>query len=105
MGVLAGRLRMTTIDYLRTRREDVLDVARRHGVVSVRVFGSVARGEDSAESDVDLLVTTGPQVSAWFPAGFVLDLEQLLGRRIDVVTQPGLNPLLREQVMAEAVAL
>ena len=96
---------MTITELLQEKRDDVLKVAQRHGVTSIRVFGSVARGEDSSNSDVDLLVTTGPKVSAWFPAGFILDLEQLLGRRIDVVTEPGLNPLLRDQVLTEAVAL
>lgn len=96
---------MTTIDLLQAKRDDVLEVAQRHGVTSIRVFGSVARGEESAESDVDLLVTTGPKVSSWFPAGLILDLEQLLGRHIDVVTESGLNPLLRDQVLTEAVAL
>ncbi|MBU8921155.1 MAG: nucleotidyltransferase family protein [Bacteroidales bacterium] len=96
---------MTTFDILKEKRENVLEVAHRHGVTSMRVFGSVARGEDSAESDIDLLVTTGPHVSPWFPAGLILELEQLLGRHIDIVTEPGLNPLLRDQVLTEAVAL
>ncbi len=96
---------MTTIDLLQAKREDVLKVAQRHGVTSIRVFGSVARGAESAESDVNLLVTTGPKVSPWFPAGLILDLEQLLGRPIDIVTESGLNPLIRDQVLTEAVAL
>ncbi len=96
---------MTTIDLLQAKRDDVLDVAKQHGVTSIRVFGSVARGEETTESDVDLLVTTGPKVSSWFPAGLILDLEHLLGQHIDIVTEAGLNPLLRDQVLAEAVAL
>ena len=96
---------MTTIDLIQSKRDDVLKVAQKHGVTSVRVFGSVARGEESGDSDVDLLVTTGPEVSSWFPAGLILDLEKLLGRHIDIVTESGLNPLLRDQVLAEAVAL
>ncbi len=96
---------MTTIDLLQAKRNEVLDVAQRHGVTSIRVFGSVARGEETANSDVDLLVTTGPKVSSWFPAGLILDLESLLGRHIDVVTVSGLNPFIRDQVLAEAVAL
>ena len=96
---------MTTIELLHKKREDVLEVAERHGVTSIRVFGSVARGDESAESDIDLLITTGPNVSPWFPAGLILDLEQLLGRHIDIVTESGLNPLLRDQVLTEAVAL
>ena len=96
---------MTTVDLLHAKRMDMLEVAQRHGVTSIMVFGSVARGEESAESDIDLLVTTGPKVSSWFPAGLILELEQLLGRHIDIVTESGLNPLLREQVLTEAVAL
>jgi len=96
---------MTTIDILQAKRRDVLDVVQKHGVTSVKVFGSVARGEESVESDIDLLVTTGPHVSPWFPAGLILELEELLGRHIDIVTESGLNPLLREQVLSEAVAL
>jgi predicted nucleotidyltransferase len=96
---------MTTIDILQQKREDVIEVAKRHGVTSIRVFGSVARGDESPESDIDLLVTTGPRVSAWFPAGLILDLEQLLGRHIDIVTESGLNPLFRDQVLTEAVEL
>ena len=96
---------MTTIDILQSKREEVLEVAERHGVTSIRIFGSVARGDETANSDIDLLVTTGPQVSPWFPAGFILELEQLLGRHIDIVTESGLNPLLRDQVLTEAVAL
>ncbi len=96
---------MTTVDFIHQKRDEVLEVASRHGVTSIRVFGSVARGDDTADSDVDFLVTTGPTVSSWFPAGLVLDLEQLLGRHIDIVTETGLNPLLREQVLTEAIAI
>ena len=96
---------MTTIDILHAKREDVLEVAQRHGVTSIRVFGSVARGDESAESDIDLLITTGANISPWFPAGLIIEFEQLLGRHIDIVTESGLNPLLRDQVLTEAVAL
>ena len=96
---------MTAFDILREKRDDVIEVAQRHGVTSLRVFGSVARGEESAESDIDLLVTTGSRVSPWFPAGLILELEELLGRHIDIVTETGLNPLLRDEVLSEAVAL
>ena len=94
---------MTTIEVIQAKRDDVLQVARKHGVTSIRIFGSVARGDDSPESDIDLLITTGPVVSSWFPAGLILDLEALLGRDVEIVTEPGLNPLLREQVLSEAV--
>lgn len=96
---------MTTFDLLRQKRHQILAVAAKHGVTSIRVFGSVARQEDSGDSDVDFLVTTGPKTSSWFPAGLVLDLEALLGRHVEVVTENGLNRLVREHVLAEAVAL
>lgn len=96
---------MTTFDLLRQKRHQILAIGAKHGVTSIRVFGSVARQEDSGGSDVDFLVTTGPNTSSWFPAGLVLDLEALLGRRVEVVTENGLNPLIRQHVLAEAVAL
>ena len=96
---------MTTVDLLHSKRQEVLEIAERHGVTSIRVFGSVARREETSTSDVDFLVTTGPRVSSWFPAGLILDLEKLLGRPIDIVTESGLNPLLRDQVMTEAIAI
>ena len=61
-------------------------IAARHGAYNVRVFGSTVRGEAGPESDVDLLVDVGPTHSRWFPAGLILDLEELLGRGVDVVT-------------------
>ncbi|MDW7760696.1 MAG: nucleotidyltransferase family protein [Acidobacteriota bacterium] len=94
-----------TIDILRMKRDDVLAIAQKHGVTSIKVFGSAVRGEDSADSDIDLLVTTGPEVSPWFPAGLILDLEQLLDRRVDIVTESGVNANIRDHVFSEAVAL
>ncbi len=96
---------MTTYEAMRQKRAKIEEIARRHGALKVRVFGSVARGEETPDSDVDLLVATGPKVSSWFPAGLILDLEQLLGRRVEVVTEKGLNPLIRERILAEAVPL
>jgi predicted nucleotidyltransferase len=71
----------------------------------VRVFGSVARGEARHDSDLDLLVDTGPETSSWFPAGLVLDLEEILGCKVEVVTERGLNPYLKERVLQEALPL
>ena len=76
------------------KRDQILELARRHGVKHVRVFGSVARGEAGPSSDVDLLVEVGPDTSPWFPSGLVADLEDLLGRRVQIVTGRGLNDLL-----------
>lgn len=87
------------------KRDEIRRIAARHGARNVRVFGSVARGEARTDSDIDLLVEAGPETSSWFPAGLVLDLEEALGRKVQVVTEKGLNPDLREQVLREAVPL
>jgi uncharacterized protein len=92
-------------DLVRSKREQILRVARQHGVTAVRVFGSMARGDAGPNSDVDLLVDVGSHPSAWFPGGLVADLEQLLGRRVQVVTERGLDELLSARVRAEAVPL
>jgi len=94
---------MNLSELIRAKRDVIRRIAERHGARNVRVFGSVARGEAMPDSDVDLLVEAGPKTSAWFPGGLVADLEAELGRRVDVVTERGLLPELRESVLREAV--
>jgi uncharacterized protein len=96
---------MGIAELLRARREEILRLAERHGAAEVRVFGSVARGEAGPDSDVDFLVKTGPRTSPWFPAGLILDLEELLGRPVDVVTEGALHWYLRDRILSEAVPL
>lgn len=84
------------------KREEIRRIAERHGALNVRLFGSVARGEASPESDVDFLIDVGEQTSSWFPGGLILDLEDLLGRRVDVVTERALRPELRPYVLQDA---
>lgn len=86
-------------------RDLIKRIAAEHGALNVRVFGSRARGDARPDSDVDLLVDIGPRTSSWFPAGLVLDLERALGYRVDVVTERGLLPGLRDSVLREAVPL
>ena len=95
----------TMVDPLKSHREEILQVSRRHGVTRVRVFGSTARGDAGPQSDVDLLVDVGPNPTPWFPGGLVAELEQLLGRPVQVVTERGLDLLLRDRVLREAVPL
>jgi hypothetical protein len=99
------RDQMSTAELLRAKREDIRRIAAAHGACNVRVFGSVARGEDGSESDVDLLIDTSPPTSAWFPAGLILDLEELLARKVDVVTEKALNPHIRDRVLREAIPI
>jgi len=74
-------------------------------VTTVRLFGSTARGEAGPESDVDLLIEVGPVHSPWFPGGLVADLEDLLGRRVDVIELRSVASPLRERMLAESVPL
>src|SRR5260370_14120003 len=87
------------------KRDEILRIAAKHGARNIRVFGSVARGEARAESDVDFLIDAGPVTSSWFPAGLIVDLQDLLGRPVEVVTEKGLNPLIRDRVLEEAMPL
>ena len=87
------------------KREEIRRIAAKHGATNLRVFGSVARGEARQDSDLDLLVDTVPETSPWFPAGLVLDLEEILGYKVEVVTEKGLNPYLKEHVLQEALPL
>lgn len=87
---------------LQDRRKEILEIATRHGARNVRLFGSVARGEDHPKSDVDLLVEMAPDRSLLDLVGLGQDLEELLGRKVDVLTDTSLHPALREQVLAEA---
>jgi uncharacterized protein len=86
-------------------RAQILAAAARHGATNVRVFGSVARGDADTTSDVDFLVDFEPGRSLLDLAGLLVDLEDLLGHRVDVVTEPGLKSRIRQRVLAEAVAV
>jgi predicted nucleotidyltransferase len=97
---------MTLLKTLQEKREQILDVAAKHGAFNVRVFGSVVRGEETPDSDIDFLIDYDPEkVTPWFPGGLLMDLQDLLGRRVDVLTEKGINPLIRERVLAEAKPL
>ena len=90
---------------IREKNTDIKAIAAKHGAKNLRLFGSVVRGEAGQDSDIDFLVDTEPSTSSWFPAGLVLDLEEILGCRVDIVTERGLNPYIREHVLNEAVPL
>jgi uncharacterized protein len=87
------------------KRDEILAVAARYGVTNVRVFGSVARREARADSDLDLLVTFAPTASLFDLIRLERDLSELLGRRVEVASDRGLRDRVRETVMQEAVPL
>uniref|UniRef100_B8HN05 DNA polymerase beta domain protein region n=1 Tax=Cyanothece sp. (strain PCC 7425 / ATCC 29141) TaxID=395961 RepID=B8HN05_CYAP4 len=97
---------MTLLDTLRDKREQILEIAAKHGAFNVRVFGSVVRGEETLESDIDFLIDYDPErVTPWFPGGLLMDLQDLLGRKVDVLTDRGISPWIRERVLTEALPL
>jgi len=93
------------IQSLREKREEILQIAAKHGARTVRIFGSVARGEADAASDIDLLVEMEPGRSLLDLGGLLMELQDLLGCRVDVVTEKGLRERIRDRVLKEAVAL
>lgn len=96
---------MTTKDHIFAKKEIISKIAEKHGAYDIRIFGSVSRGDDKGESDIDILVKTKEKTSPWFPGGLIADLEDLLERKVEVVTENGLNKFIREKVLKEAVPL
>lgn len=90
---------------LARNRIEILRLARQYGAMNVRVFGSVARGEADSDSDVDFLVAMEPGRSLLDLGGLLMDLQVLLRRRVDIVTERGLRPRIRDRVLKEAVPL
>jgi hypothetical protein len=87
---------------LRTRRKEILETAARHGAINVRVFGSVARGEDRPDSDIDFLVNLESGRSLLDLARLLRELNALLDHPVDVVTEAGLRSRIKSQVLKEA---
>ncbi|MBN1920020.1 MAG: nucleotidyltransferase family protein [Anaerolineae bacterium] len=90
---------------LNEKRSDILQIAAQHGATNVRIFGSVARGEADAESDVDFLVTLEPGRSLLDLGALLMDLQDLLEREVDIVTEAGLRSRIRKRVLEEAKPL
>lgn len=87
---------------LKSRREEIMKIAAKHGACNVRIFGSVARGEAGENSDIDFLVELEPGRSLLDLSKLVVELEDLLNRKVDVVTEQGLYWLLRRRILKEA---
>lgn len=93
------------IDQVSNKRTEIEQIARRHGATNIRVFGSTARGDGDQNSDVDFLVDLERGRSLLDLGGLLMDLQTLLGRPVDVVTEKGLKPRIRERVLREARAI
>jgi uncharacterized protein len=95
----------TTLNELRSRRDEIIEIARVRGASRIRVFGSVARGDTTEASDVDFLVDLEPDRNLLDLGGLLMDLQDLLQRDVDVVTERGLRPRVATRVLADAVEL
>lgn len=90
---------------IQTHRKEILALAESHGLLDVRVFGSMARDDWNDESDVDLLVALAPGTSGLALGGMLMDVQDLLNRKVDIVTEAGLHPAFRQRVLREAQRL
>jgi len=94
-----------TLEELRHKRDAILAIARRYGACDVRVIGSVARGEATEVSDVDIVVRFEPGRSLLDHGGLVMDLREFLGVRVDVIDEEAMRDRFRSHVMKEAIPL
>ena len=92
-------------ELLKAKRNEILDLTAKHGATKVRRIGSVARREETQESDIDFLVEIESDRSLLDHAALILDLEALLGRKVDIASDRGLRPRVRERVLKEAIPL
>jgi uncharacterized protein len=93
-------------EVLQGKREEILNIAAKHGACNIRIFGSVARGEEINTSDIDFLIDYDlNKITAWFPSGLVQDLESFLNRKVDVVTTNSLHDFIQDKVFKEAINL
>jgi uncharacterized protein len=103
---MKNQIGLSIQELLKQQRSQIIALAEKHGASNVRVFGSVARGEATEDSDIDFLVDYDlEKITPWFPGGLLLDLEQLLNRKVDIVTVDMLKERIRDRILLEAVRL
>ena len=93
---------MKTSDFIQNKRKEILQISSSHGAKNIRIFGSVARGDDEPESDIDILIELDKGRTLLDLAGLSIDLQNLLGRKVDVVTEKSLHWYIREKIISEA---
>jgi len=96
---------MSLHDLLKSKRNEILSIAARHGARNVRLFGSVARGDADEYSDVDFLMQLGDEMSLMDHAALLVDLENLIGRKVDVAPEDSLRPKFRDRILREAIPI
>jgi hypothetical protein len=96
---------LLTRQTLQEKREAILEIARRYGAHDVRIFGSVARGDNTSDSDLDLIVRFDKGRTLLDHGGLLMDLRDLLGMKVDVIDEEGMRPRFRDEVMREAIPL
>ncbi|MCD4844485.1 MAG: nucleotidyltransferase family protein [Methanosarcinales archaeon] len=96
---------MNSVTLIKNKRKDILRIAARYGARNVRIFGSIVRGEATIDSDVDFLVDMEPGRSLFDLGGMLMDLQDLLACKVDVVTEKGLRARIRDSVLKEAIQL
>ena len=102
MSLILPKVSMNPVELVHEKREEILRISAAHGAKNVRIFGSVARNEASDESDIDFLVELVPGRSLLDLGGLLVELEHLLARRVDIVTEQGLHWYLRDKIIDEA---
>jgi hypothetical protein len=90
---------------LRQYKTEILALCQKYHASNVRIFGSVARGDNREDSDVDFLIEFEPQCSLFDSGGLLMDLQDLLDRKVDIVDEQALRPRFREQILRESVPL
>jgi predicted nucleotidyltransferase len=92
-------------ELLKVKRDEILRITKKHGAYNIRIFGSVSRGEDDQDSDLDILIDLEPDRSLLDHAGLMVELQELMDCKVDVVTEKGLRPRIRDRILREAIPL
>jgi uncharacterized protein len=93
-------------ELLQEKRDEIVAITAKHGAYNIRIFGSVARGKETPSSDIDFLIDYDlTKITPWFPGGLIQDLENLLNRKVDIVSSKSLHYLIQDKVFKESIHL